>query len=98
MKTSKSDIVKDIYELHIPQKVWRFVDRETLEDFSQYCYLLLLEIPEEQFSKLVEEGQIANYFYVICKRQAQPGSTFWKEHGGRIDTISLDELEQQQKN
>ena len=94
MKTSKSDITRDIYELHIPQKVWRFADRETLEDFSQYCYLLLLEIPEEQFNKLVEDGQIANYFYVICKRQAQPGSTFWRECGGRIDTISLDDYEQ----
>lgn len=94
MKRSKPDTVKDIYELHIPQKVWRFVDRNSLDDFSQYCYQLLLEIPDDQFNKLVEEGQIANYFYVICRRQAQPGSTFWRECGGRIDTVSLDEYEQ----
>lgn len=92
--TTKQQIVENIFELHIPQKVWRFGDTYTLEDFSQYCYQLLLEVPDDLFFKLSEEGQIANYFYVMCRRQSQPSSAFWREHVGRLDEVTLDETKE----
>lgn len=85
----KESVVTSIYNLSIPQKVWKYADRDSLEDFSQHCYLLLLELDQKKFDELVEQGQIVNYFYTICKRQAAPDSDFWKAYKGRIDTVSL---------
>lgn len=82
---NKSDYIDSIYSLHIPEKVWRYRKDESLDDFVQYCYLQLLEMPDEKFVSLLEQGQLANYFYILCKRQAGKDSHFWREYAGKID-------------
>ena len=93
-KSKRNRVISDLYSIGIPQKVWRYEDKETLNDFIQYCYLLLLEMDEEYLFKLAEEGTLPNYFYVICKRQSQPNSAFWREHGCKIDEVTLDDTKE----
>lgn len=87
----RNRVIEDLYLLRIPEKVWRYSDKEALKDFSQYCYLLLFELADDRIQSLVEEGSLANYFYTVCRRQAQQSSSFWKTYDYRFETINLDE-------
>lgn len=85
MILNKSDYIDIIYSLHIPERLWQRRKDETLDDFIQYCYLQLLELPDEKFASLLEQGKLTNYFYILCKRQAANNSHFWSEYAGKID-------------
>jgi hypothetical protein len=80
-----SNIFDSLYKLDIPKKVWRYSNTDLLSDFSQYCYLQLLELPQSKLEALLDSGNLSNYFFILCKRQAAPGSHFWNEHQGRIN-------------
>lgn len=80
-----TNIFETLYRLDIPKKVWRHNNKDLLSDFSQYCYLQLLELPQSKLEALLDSGNLANYFFILCKRQATPGSHFWNEHRGKID-------------
>lgn len=77
-------IIEYLQRLKIPEVVWRYNDHSLLKDFSQFCYLQLLENPPEKLQILYEEGNIANYFFILCKRQSQQGSHFWRLYKSKI--------------
>ena len=84
--TDKNSIVEDLYKLDIPRKVWRFQKCQDLfDDFQQHCFLQLLELPDEKFFSLVEQGTIANYFFILCKNQTGNTGSFWLEHRGKFN-------------
>lgn len=85
----KNNAINDLYKLNIPRKVWRY--KTNFDDFSQYCYLQIMQIPDEKFVSLLEQGQLANYFYILCLRQSAQGSHFWNIQKGKIDFIYYEE-------
>lgn len=85
----KNNAINDLYKLNIPRKVWRY--KTNFDDFSQYCYLQIMQIPDEKFASLLEQGQLVNYFYILCKWQASNNSHFWSEYAGKIDFIYYEE-------
>lgn len=81
----KDRLLMDIYKLHIPDKVFRYDGMpEVKKDFIQHCYLQLLELAPEKFEDLANQGQLINYFFMMCKRLAHPSSAFWILHKGKI--------------
>ena len=90
MKT-KNQMITEIYNKNYPMKAWHRKKDSTYEDYCQYMYLLLTEMPEDKLLTLYERGELDDYFYQMCWNQSLPNSKFFKDLYGKLETIELKE-------
>lgn len=80
---SRNEVIEYIYNLKIVEKcASRFsnIIGQYKEDFIQYIYLQLLEIPEDKLLDLFSKGELVYYIIAISRNNALGRySNFFKE-------------------
>ncbi len=91
-KQIRDRAITDLYKLSIPEKVWKYQRNDMFQDFKQYCYLQLCELSDQKFGTLLDTGDLANYFFILCKRQTCKDSHFFRAHTEKLNiSYSYDE-------
>lgn len=80
---NRNEIVEYIYRLKVVEKcASRFgnIIGQYKDDFIQYIYLQILELPDEKLIDLFSKGELIYYIIAICRNNALGRySSFFKE-------------------
>ena len=92
------DIIADIYNKHIPLKIYKkikpYYNWELLQDYEQQMLLELYNIPTDKLEKLYINKELENYFAQTCLNQlVNKKSTFNKLYETTINKAELTDYE-----
>lgn len=92
------DIISDIYNKHIPLKIYKklvpYYNWELLQDYEQQMLVELYNIPTDKLEKLYINKELENYFGQICLNQlVNKKSTFNKLYETTINKSELTDYE-----
>ena len=99
---SKNDIITEIYTNKLFEKMASSYNSKLgsyKEDWIQYMYLTLCELPENKLLDLHKKGELNYYLFYVGKAQAfNDNSDFNKLHKGRLDiAFSIDDENYKEK-
>lgn len=92
------DIITDIYNKHIPIKIYKkltpYYNWELLQDYEQQMLVELYNIPKDKLEKLYINKELDNYFAQICLNQlVNKKSTFNKLYETTINKEEVTDYE-----
>lgn len=87
----RQTVLNYIYETKIIERIasayWSKIG-EYKEDFIQYIWLLICEIPEDKLIELFDKGQLNFYVFSIARNQAwNDKSSFYQLYKGKLQTV-----------
>lgn len=98
---TRTQLIEQIYKQHyienFAKKYISYV-QDDFDDFVQFLYMIICELPESKLQELQERNELQYYLYYIARAQAtNPRSRFNRAHKGRLETVSYDELLEQER-
>lgn len=90
---SRDEIISYIIKLQVVEKATnRFISilNDYKDDFIQYIYLQILELPEHKLIELFKKNELVYYILAVCKNNALGKYSKFMQLHKQKNTISID--------